>query len=52
MTRGDELTVSHLLEFLHARGHAVDFVTLIEPGQTLRPGARGLAAPAAAARSS
>ena len=37
MTRGDELTVSHLLEFLHARGHAVDFVTLIEPGQRLRP---------------
>ena len=37
MTRGDELTVSHLLEFLHARGHAVDFVTLIEPGQSLRP---------------
>ena len=32
MTRGDELTVSHLLEFLHSRGHAVDFVTLIEPG--------------------
>lgn len=37
MTRGDELTVAHLLEFLHARGHAVDFVTLCEPGQTLRP---------------
>ena len=37
MTRGDELTVSHLLEFLHARGHAVDFVTLIEPGHRLRP---------------
>ena len=37
MTRGDELTVSHLLEFLHARGHAVDLVTLIEPGQSLRP---------------
>ena len=28
MTSGDELTVVHLLEFLHARGHEVDFVTL------------------------
>jgi sugar transferase (PEP-CTERM/EpsH1 system associated) len=37
MTRGDELTVSHLLEFLHARGHVVDFVTLAESGQGLRP---------------
>ncbi len=37
MTRGDELTVSHLLEFLHARGHAVDLVTLIEPGHRVRP---------------
>lgn len=37
MTRGDELTVSHLLEFLHARGHVVDFVTLIGAGQTMRP---------------
>ena len=37
MTRGDELTVSHLLEFLHARGHAVDLVTLREPGHSLRP---------------
>lgn len=37
MTRGDELTVAHLLEFLHARGHEVDFVTLTEPGQPLRP---------------
>lgn len=37
MTRGDELTVAHLLEFLYARGHAVDFVTLKEPGQDLRP---------------
>ena len=37
MTRGDELTVSHLLEFLHARGHAVDLVTLSEPGHPLRP---------------
>ena len=31
MTRGDELTVSHLLEFLNARGHTVDFVTLCDP---------------------
>ena len=37
MTRGDELTVSHLLEFLHARGHVVDFVTLIGAGQSMRP---------------
>ena len=37
MTRGDELTVSHLLEFLHSRGHQVDFVTLIEAGHTMRP---------------
>ncbi|MEO1144088.1 MAG: glycosyltransferase family 4 protein [Cyanobacteria bacterium J06638_22] len=28
MTRGDELTVAHLLEFLHARGHKIDFYTL------------------------
>lgn len=32
MTRGDELTVSHLLEFLHARGHTVDFLTVSAPG--------------------
>lgn len=38
MTRGDELTVSHLLEFLHARGHAVDLVTLCDPkAPPLRP---------------
>jgi sugar transferase (PEP-CTERM/EpsH1 system associated) len=37
MTRGDELTVSHLLEFLHARGHTVDFLTLAAPGHVLRP---------------
>lgn len=37
MTRGDELTVSHLLEFLHARGHKVDLVTLQDGGQRLRP---------------
>jgi glycosyltransferase involved in cell wall biosynthesis len=28
MMRGDQLTVSHLLEFLKARGHSVDFYTL------------------------
>mgnify|MGYP006325073143 CR=1 FL=1 len=39
MTRGDELTVAHLLEFLHARGHAVDFVTL-DAGQRLAPAHR------------
>lgn len=39
MTRGDELTVAHLLEFLHARGHAVDFVTL-DAGQQLSPAHR------------
>jgi len=32
MTRGDELTVAHLLEFLAARGHRVDFVSLLPPG--------------------
>jgi hypothetical protein len=37
MTRGDELTVAHLLEFLSARGHRVDFVTLLAKGETLRP---------------
>ena len=37
MTRGDELTVAHLLEFLHARGHDVDFVSIIGKGQGLRP---------------
>lgn len=36
MTRGDELTVSHLLEFLHARGHEVDFLTLVPPGHRFR----------------
>lgn len=39
MTRGDELTVSHLLEFLHARGHGVDFFTL-DDGQGLDPAHR------------
>ncbi len=37
MTRGDELTVAHLLEFLAARGHRVDLVTLLAKGETLRP---------------
>lgn len=37
MTRGDELTVAHLLEFLHARGHAVDFVTLAPGGRQPKP---------------
>lgn len=36
MTRGDELTVSHLLEFLHARGHEVDLLTLAPPGHRFR----------------
>jgi sugar transferase (PEP-CTERM/EpsH1 system associated) len=37
MTRGDELTVAHLLEFLYARGHVVDFVTLAPGGRRLAP---------------
>lgn len=37
MTRGDELTVAHLLEFLHARGHIVDLVSITGRGQRLRP---------------
>ncbi len=37
MRRGDELTVAHLLEFLAARGHVVDFVSLLPPGSELRP---------------
>lgn len=36
MRRGDELTVAHLLEFLAARGHLVDFVSLLPPGSELR----------------
>lgn len=35
MRRGDELTVAHLLEFLAARGHVVDFVSLLPPGSEL-----------------
>ncbi len=30
MTRGDEQMAAHLLEFLHARSHLVDFVTLAD----------------------
>lgn len=37
MTRGDELTVSHLLAFFAARGHRVDFVSLKGKGERLRP---------------
>ncbi len=37
MTTGDELTVAHLLEFLHARGHRVDFVTLASNRPRLAP---------------
>jgi glycosyltransferase involved in cell wall biosynthesis len=37
MSRGDELTVAHLLEFLSARGHRVDLVTLLAKEQRLRP---------------
>lgn len=37
MRRGDELTVAHLLEFLAARGHLVDFVSLLPPGSQLSP---------------
>ena len=38
MMRGDQLTVAHLLAFLSARGHAIDFYTLdldgkLEPAQ-------------------
>ena len=40
MTRGDELTVAHLLEFLHGRGHVVDFVSIIGKGQELQPAHR------------
>lgn len=37
MTRGDELTVAHLLEFLYQRGHKVDFLTLEPAGFEMRP---------------
>jgi polysaccharide biosynthesis protein PslH len=36
MARGDEATVAHLLEFLHARGHTVDFLTLVPKGHRWR----------------
>jgi sugar transferase (PEP-CTERM/EpsH1 system associated) len=39
MTRGDELTMAHLVEFLHARGHTVDLVTL-DAGRALDPAHR------------
>lgn len=35
MTRADEMTVAHLLEFLHARGHNVDLLTLASEGKEL-----------------
>lgn len=37
MTRGDELTVAHLLAFFAARGHRVDLVSVKARGQSLRP---------------
>lgn len=37
MTRGDELTVAHLLAFLAARGHRVDFISVKGRGESLRP---------------
>lgn len=37
MTRGDELTVAHLLEFLFQRGHDIDFLTLHPAGYTYKP---------------
>jgi polysaccharide biosynthesis protein PslH len=33
MTRGDQLTVAHLLSYLHARGHEVDLFTLGTGGE-------------------
>ena len=33
MTRGDQLTVAHLLSYLHARGHQVDLFTLATGGE-------------------
>jgi glycosyltransferase involved in cell wall biosynthesis len=33
MMRGDQLTVAHLLSFLKARGHAIDFFTLKVDGE-------------------
>jgi glycosyltransferase involved in cell wall biosynthesis len=37
MSRGDEMTVAHLLEFLAARGHQVDFISIRRNGEALRP---------------
>jgi len=37
MTRGDEMTVAHLLAFLRARGHAVDLITVIGKNHRMRP---------------
>jgi polysaccharide biosynthesis protein PslH len=37
MTRGDELTVAHLLAFLRARGHAVDLITVMARKHRMRP---------------
>jgi polysaccharide biosynthesis protein PslH len=37
MARADEMTVAHLLAFLAARGHRVDFVSLKGKGERLRP---------------
>lgn len=37
MTRADEMTVAHLLAFLAARGHRVDFVSLMGKGERLEP---------------
>lgn len=37
MTRADEMTVAHLLAFLAARGHRVDFVALKGNSDKLRP---------------
>lgn len=41
MTRGDELTVSHLLAFFAARGHRVDLVSLKGKDERLRPEHQG-----------
>jgi polysaccharide biosynthesis protein PslH len=37
MTRADEMTVAHLLAFLAARGHRVDFVSIMGKGERLEP---------------
>ena len=39
MTRADQMTVAHLIEFLAARGHAVDFYTL-DNGENITPAQR------------